>query len=221
MLSVAPKYSRFGRERGATMVESAISITFVVTMLITSVDILNLFRYSAAAFSIAVTAARFGAVEAPHADVPPNGDADLKIGPPGHPEYLAHWREYEASHTLSGPGGMTIPTPYFTEDILKSLNLGLGWAKVVLGVKFKTVSNWTDQFQVYSASPEKNEFWLVPLHYLSVSNLYSMGFNVVDPNGNKVTQNGPAEYECCVTVGSILLPTKTICRHASAARYAL
>ena len=192
--------SKLQTARGACLVEGAISAFFALMMVLVSFDIITLFRYASAAYSVAITTARVGSVETPgdpSMSVPP--DTLLKV-PASNPfDYLQAWRQY----TLGSSA------PNFKSDILRALNLGHGWAKDLLGPRFRTV-DWNHPSQAAANVREPYEFSIVPRHY-----------QFANTTSGTIEIEQHADYECCITVPLVVLPAKTVCRNASSTRYKL
>ncbi len=186
-------------ERATCYVESAVTVLFAFLLVFLSFDVITLFRYASSAYSIALTTARVGSVDEPGGPgmtVPL--DSDLKI--PGTASgYLAAWRQ-------AIKGGSA---PAFDSNILAALNLGHGWAKELLGSKFKTVV-WSSAAEAASDLRQTYEFSIVPRHY-----------QFANTTSGEIDRDLPVDYECCIAVPTILLPTKKICRSATATRYSL
>lgn len=189
-------------ESGAALIESAISVGVMILMLFGTIDIINMFRYASAAYSVAITTARYGAVVPPNIATPTDDKLVLPVGARKVP-YLVAWRDHEwQMHT----GGSGPATPTFTPQVLAALNLGLGLASDIFGTKAKTVSNWKAGSDVFVKPPLPGEFYLVPMHYI---------------NANKLTNDltVPATYRFCFNFSGIILPDTTVCRDASATQY--
>lgn len=187
-------------EKGACLVEGAVTLLFALVLLLLSFDLITLFRYSSAAYSIAITTARIGSVEEPGGysmTVP--SDAQLHVPASNTVNYLASWRQ----NLLGGTA------PNLTADIRAALNLGHGWARDLLGPKFSTVK-WNLPTDAANNVRHDYEFSIVPKHY-----------QFANATSGEIDITRPADYECCISVPLVILPLKTVCRDATSSRYKL